>query len=875
MEKTLFKFIWRYSKRDQIILLILTAISFPFLYLSLDLPKTIINKAIGGKDVPEEIFGMTVDQIDYLLILSGAFLALVFVNGGFKFYVNVFRGQLGERMLRRLRYSLLARVLRFPLPQFKKVSQGEVIQMVNSEVEPLGGFVGDSIALPAFQGGTLLTILIFMFIQDWMLGLAAIALYPIQGYIIPKLQWHVNQLGKKRVRNVRVLAEKIGEAVSGIEEVHANDGARRILARFTERLGVIYDIRYEIFRRKFFIKFLNNFIAQLTPFFFYSIGGYLVIKGDLTFGALVAILAAYKDLSAPWKELLTYYQRLADSRIKYDQVIEKFDPQGIWPENYQMAEIEADFSLAGNVSGGNLSILDEESQPIVEKLSFDISKSEHIALTGPSSGGKDLATILMARLLAPDSGQIVVAGKQIADLPEAATGRYMGYIGPNAFVFNATLKENILLGAMHRPISTEVELNEDLKNAQLSGNSLDDLGAEWLDYTAIGVDSDEGLQKRLIELLQVVDLDGDVYSMGLRSTVDGFDDDQLLEQILTARKKFRERLDKSDISNFVESFDKEVFNSNASVAENLLFGTPKGDSFNSENIGTNAYVVEILERVGLKDEFIRIGRDVASTMVELFADLPSDHEYFSQYSFISSEDLPEFQTLLARSERLGLENMSTEDSNQFLSLPFKLIPARHRLDLITNDIQKRILEARKLFAEEIGDELRDEIEFFETGHYNRSSSIQDNILFGKIALDKANAIEEVNHLVTEIIDQENLRPVIINAGLNSQAGLAGSRLSQGQRQKLSIARALLRRPDHLILNEATSSLDSGSQTIVMSNLLSEMKGRNITWALQRASLAENFDRVLVLSGGQVVEDGSFQDLVKKEDSVINDLLREE
>jgi len=875
MEKTLFGFIWRYSKRDQIILLVLTAISFPFLYLSLDLPKTIINKAIGGKDVPEEIFGMTVDQIDYLLILSGAFLALVFVNGGFKFYVNVFRGQLGERMLRRLRYSLLSRVLRFPLPQFKRVSQGEVIQMVNSEVEPLGGFVGDSIALPAFQGGTLLTILVFMFVQDWMLGLAAIALYPIQGYIIPKLQWHVNQLGKARVRNVRVLAEKIGEAVSGIEEVHANDGARRILARFTERLGVIYDIRYEIFRRKFFIKFINNFIAQLTPFFFYSIGGYLVIKGDLTFGALVAILAAYKDLSAPWKELLTYYQRLADSRIKYDQVIEQFDPQGIWPENYQMAEIESDFNLAGDVSAGNLSILDEESQPIIEKLSFDIGKSEHIALTGPSSGGKDLATILIARLLAPDSGQIVVAGKQIGDLPEAATGRHMGYIGPNAFVFNATLRDNILQGAMHRPMSSEEELNEDLKNAQLSGNSLDDLGAEWLDYNAIGVDSEERLKERLTELLQVVDLDGDVYSMGLRSTLDDTDDDQLLEQILIARQRFRERLDKSDISDFVESFDKEVFNSNASVAENLLFGTPKGDSFNLENIGTNAYVLEILQKVGLKDEFIRIGKDVASTMVELFADLPSDHEYFSQYSFISSEDLPEFQTLLARAERLGLENMSTEDSDRFLSLPFKLIPARHRLDLITEDIQKRILEARKLFAEEIGDELRDEIEFFESGYYNRSSSIQDNILFGKIALDKANAIEEVNHLITEIIDQENLRAVIINTGLDTQAGLAGSRLSQGQRQKLSIARALLRRPDHLILNDATSSLDSGSQTLVMSNLLSEMKGRNVTWALQRASLAEKFDRVLVLSGGQVVEDGSFKGLASKKDSAFNDLLREE
>ena len=86
--------------------------------------------------------------------------------------------------------------------------------------------------------------------------------------------------------------------------------------------------------------------------------------------------------------------------------------------------------------------------------------------------------------LAPDSGQIVVAGKQIADLPEAATGRYMGYIGPNAFVFNATLKK--ILQGLCIGLIYEGELNEDLKNAQLSGNSLDDLGAEWLTITRLG-----------------------------------------------------------------------------------------------------------------------------------------------------------------------------------------------------------------------------------------------------------------------------------------------------------------------------------------------------------------------------------------------------
>src|SRR3546814_17380599 len=105
---------------------------------------------------------------------------------------------------------------------------------------------------------------------------------------------------------MRQISDKIGESVGGIQDIHANDAAHWHLADIANRYGDIYDIRFEIYQRKFFIKFLNNFINQLTPFFFYSIGGYLVIRGDLSFGALIAVLAAYKDLAGPWKELLDY-----------------------------------------------------------------------------------------------------------------------------------------------------------------------------------------------------------------------------------------------------------------------------------------------------------------------------------------------------------------------------------------------------------------------------------------------------------------------------------------------------------------------------------------------------------------------------------------
>ena len=253
---------------QQIILLCIILAFYPFLFITLDLPKIIVNRAIkpGGDSGPFEvpIFGfeipLDVSQVTYLLILSFTYLALVFVTGGFKYYISVFNGRLGERLLRRLRYQLYSRILRFPTPHFKKTSQGEMIPMITAEVEPLGGFIGIAFADPMFFGGQLMLIIGYIMLQDWVLGLAAVALIPVQGYIIPRLQKKVNALGKQRVQNVRRLANHLGETVSGIDEIHANNAAKLELSRFTDRLATLYDIRYEIYRRKFFIKFLNNFI---------------------------------------------------------------------------------------------------------------------------------------------------------------------------------------------------------------------------------------------------------------------------------------------------------------------------------------------------------------------------------------------------------------------------------------------------------------------------------------------------------------------------------------------------------------------------------------------------------------------------------------
>lgn len=289
LDRNMFRFVLRHSSRQQLVLLAMIVASYPVQFLIYDSTKAIINRAIGGDGPPFEVsfFGLLhfqadTDRITFLLILCFVFLVAVIMNNGFKYVINVFKGRLAERLLRRLRYTLFERVLRFPLPHFKRTSAGEFISMITAEAEQVGNFFAGAIADPAFLGGQLVVATVFIFAQDWKMGLVALAVYPIQIYLVPRLQKKVSILGKARLREIRRLSDHVGESVGGIVDVHAQGTARFELSRFADRLGVIYNIRYELFRRKYGIKFLNNFLDKIAPFFFYSIGGWLVIGGDMT-----------------------------------------------------------------------------------------------------------------------------------------------------------------------------------------------------------------------------------------------------------------------------------------------------------------------------------------------------------------------------------------------------------------------------------------------------------------------------------------------------------------------------------------------------------------------------------------------------------------
>lgn len=866
METTVLNFIKRYTRTQQLVLLTITAASFPFLYFSLDVPKTIINKAIGGKGLPTEFLGFPVDRIEYLLVLCGIFFALVFINGGFKFCIHVYQGIVGERMLRRLRYQLITQILRFPLPYFRNLSQGEAVAMVGAETEPLGGFVGESFVTPAYEGGQMLTIVLFLFWQDWTIGLAAVGLFPIQAYVIPKLQRKVNLLSKERVQAMRKLAERLGELVSGVADVHAHGTAQYELADFGHRLGHIYRIRYRVYMLKFFIKFLNGFFDKLTPFFFFSIGGYLVIRSDLTLGALVAALAAYKDISPHWKELLNYYQHLEDVRIKYNQLFERFNPPGLMDERLLAASADAGPELAGKVVASSLSLADEEGNKRVDRAFIAFDSNQRVAVVGPAGSGKTELAQLLGRQLFPSSGSVTVDGHDLAALPESVTGRRISYVDQDAYVGSGTIRDNLLYALKHHP-RREPTLDEaaralrawQLKEALLSGSSPLDINADWIDYDLIGAKDGAEISERVVAALRAGQLDDDVFRLGWRRLIDPEARPDLSSGVIKARAVIHQRLEDPEYADLVEIWDENRFNSNASVAENVLFGTPVGPLFDVNDLGENPYVLEAMGRAGLTQDILEMGRAAAAVMLELFQDLPPGHEFFERFSFIDAEVLPEYQQILNSVATKGLSGLDPADRAQLMNLPFKLIPARHRLGLIDKEREKKLLEARHTFARSLPESVRSSIGFFDINRYNAASSILDNLLFGKIVADKADSAERIGELIKTVTDSLGLRPAIIDVGLDFDLGVGGKRLSPTQRQKLALARGLIKRPQIFISNEAASAFDPSTEAAIFANILEAMAGRGLIWVKGGAGAKEEtdgdcaFDHVFVTEAGRVRE----------------------
>lgn len=153
--------------------------------------------------------------------------------------------------------------------------------------------------------------------------------------------------------------------------------------------------------------------------------------------------------------------------------------------------------------------------------------------------------------------------------------------------------------------------------------------------------------------------------------------------------------------------------------------------------------------------------------------------------------------------------------------------------------------------------LRNRISYVPQETYLFPGTIMDNIRIGKPGASEEEIIKICKELgIHEFIEK-------LPNGYYTDAGEAGKKLSVGEKQLIAIARAMLRDPDIVVLDEALSSVDPKTEEIIRKAIKKLMKGRTGIIIAHRLSIVKDVDKIIVLDNGEIVEAGAFNELLKK------------
>ena len=847
MERNLHRYIIQRSLRLQLVLI---AISFVLGLglnpLMLDLQKRIINQAIGQRNFD-------------VLWLCGGFLGAVLLNGALKYVKQNLEGYISETMLRDLRSELYNRILRFPLPHLKGTSTGQLVAMILGEVEDLGGYFGLALSTPAFHGAMLLGTLGFMVYANPWMALVSMVLFPIQIFFIRRLQRRVSAMSRDRVRLVRGLSDRIQESVGGLQEIYANDTAAYESGRFGHQLQRIFKIRLSIYNLKYLIKWINNFLEKFGQFVLLLVGGWLIIHHPESFnlGVLVAFLQAYAQLNEPWRELINFFQLRENARVKYEQVIANFDPPGIrgeFPRDDTARDRLPPLAGAYLLRQANV-VLDGQTQAL-DNLELTLAPHQHVALVGTAGSGKSTLALVLAKLTGY-TGTVQLDGEDLAQVPAGVAGRAIGFVPGDARLFTGSILDNLLYGLRHRrgqELARDVELGL--------------TGEDWLDLSPLEVLDRAGLVGTVMDAVRLVGFEDDLFAFGLRTRVDPDRRPDVAERILATRDLVAERFAGEGQETAVEFFDRDRFSNYASIGENILFGHSRHAALALDQLAEHPHFHAVIAEVELGGALIELGADVARDMVEIFKDIAGDNELFARFSLVTASELPEYAQLVARIGRTPLTDLAAADRDRLIRLALRLIPARHRLGRIDEPFVARVLAARRRFAETLPPDLAESFVPYDRERYFADGTLLDNLLFGKVVATSSLAVKKVNAIVEEVLEAGNLRGLVLEVGLEHHVGLFGGRLSPPQRQRVALARVLLKRPGILILDGALSAIEPDERMELHRRVLTAMKDRTVVAVAERPDLARLYDHVVVLDAGAVVETGTYQELIARENGVL-------
>jgi len=419
------------------------------LFVTLSVACTLAGPVLVRHGIDAGINNKDSGALDLAVILYIAVVAIAYVVGRIQYVVL---NSAGEGFLRLLRTRVFAHIQKQSMAFFDREKAGVLVARMTADVESMSELV--QFGLMQFLSAFLLLFFAFFLLvsMSWQLTLITLIVFPFLIAASVKFQRDSNRAYLEVREKVGANLSALQEGITGVRVIQAYAREDEQIRRFEESNRALFRSHLYSVKVSTWYFGLIEFAGIASTALIIGIGGWLVHKGSVSLGTVVAFVLLLANLFDPVQQLSQLYNTLQSAAAALHKLFTILDTE---PDVGEVAH-PVSLPAAGDVVVENITFsYATGGRPALSDVSLTLAAGTRLALVGPTGAGKSTLAKLMARLYDPQSGTVSFGGVDLRQASMEDLRRSIVVIPQEGFLFDGSVRDNLLIA---KPDATEAEL---------------------------------------------------------------------------------------------------------------------------------------------------------------------------------------------------------------------------------------------------------------------------------------------------------------------------------------------------------------------------------------------------------------------------------
>lgn len=399
---------------------------------------------------------------DLILPTVGVAIGTIFLRQVMFTLRTWFNNILELKLTHLIRVELYDKLQRLPVKWFDSNSSGEIMSRVADDVPTSNRVIIEGVDQAIAAVLQVIIVVGYMFYYSWELTLVTLIPLPFIGIITTWWSRRSEPKWRESSEASSALNALLHDNLAGIRQIKAYTVEPEALQSFDKASQKVGEKHMNVMRGQSIVWPSVSLLAESGMILMFAFGAWWTLQGKISLGTLMSFPVVWGFLFDPISRINALSQTFTKGIVSAKRVFAILDT----PDETHLTEGLRPETMKGHVRFENVSFVYSDEAPAVSELTLDARPGETIALVGATGAGKSTALNLLTRFYEPTSGRILIDGTPLSDISKEWLRDNTGYVTQENFLFNTTLRENLLLAKRD---ATDEELWKALELANADG----------------------------------------------------------------------------------------------------------------------------------------------------------------------------------------------------------------------------------------------------------------------------------------------------------------------------------------------------------------------------------------------------------------------